>query len=64
VGAPGDPKLRFVPYAQIGKGKYEDVLRRIPNLDKARTLLGYEPQVSLREGLMKTIAWTRSQVAG
>jgi UDP-glucose 4-epimerase len=59
VGADGPPKLRIVPYEKIGKSKYEDVPRRIPNLEKARRLLGYEPQVSLRDGLVKTIEWTR-----
>lgn len=38
---------------------YTDVELRIPNIDKARRLLGYEPQVDLEEGLMQTIEWYR-----
>jgi nucleoside-diphosphate-sugar epimerase len=38
---------------------YEDVELRIPNVDKARELLGFEPQVELDEGLARTIEWYR-----
>jgi len=39
-----------------------DVELRIPNIDKAKTLLGYEPKVNLEEGLLRTIDWYRSQL--
>lgn len=51
------PKIRFTPYATFGKGKYEDVMRRIPDITRARMLLGFEPRVDLETGLRKTIAW-------
>jgi UDP-glucose 4-epimerase len=38
---------------------YSDVELRIPNVDKARELLGFEAQVELDEGLERTIAWYR-----
>jgi UDP-glucose 4-epimerase len=38
---------------------YSDVELRIPNVDKARTLLGFEAKVELDEGLERTIAWYR-----
>lgn len=38
---------------------YTDVETRVPNIDKARELIGYEPQVSLEEGIEQTIAWYR-----
>ena len=38
---------------------YSDVELRIPNVDKARELLGFEAQVDLDEGLERTIAWYR-----
>lgn len=60
VGAPGEPRLRFVPYAGIGKGPYEDVRRRVPDLTKARAILGFSCDVSLEDGLEKTIAWARN----
>jgi nucleoside-diphosphate-sugar epimerase len=41
---------------------YVDVEMRIPNVEKARNVLGWEPQVDLDEGLARTIAWYREQV--
>jgi nucleoside-diphosphate-sugar epimerase len=41
---------------------YPDVELRIPNINKARTLLGFEPEVDLDDGLERTIAWYDSQV--
>jgi nucleoside-diphosphate-sugar epimerase len=40
---------------------YTDVEMRIPNIDKARNLLGWEPKVDLEEGLSRTIAWYRER---
>jgi GDP-L-fucose synthase len=37
--------------------------RRCLDITRARQLLGFEPQISLREGLDRTIAWYRSQSA-
>ena len=50
-----EPKLSYTPYETFGK--YEDVRRRVPNIDKARSLLGFEPQVELDSGLKTTILW-------
>src|SRR5581483_749848 len=40
---------------------YTDVELRIPNVDKARELLGFEAKVDLDDGLERTIAWYRSR---
>jgi nucleoside-diphosphate-sugar epimerase len=40
---------------------YADVELRIPNVEKARVELGWEPLVELDEGLQKTIAWYREK---
>jgi nucleoside-diphosphate-sugar epimerase len=40
---------------------YADVELRIPNVEKARAELGWEPLVELDEGLQKTIAWYREK---
>ena len=42
---------------------YTDVELRIPNVDKARELLGFEAKVELDEGLERTIAWYRENGA-
>ena len=41
---------------------YTDVELRIPNVQKARELLGFEARVELDEGLERTIAWYRSKL--
>jgi nucleoside-diphosphate-sugar epimerase len=40
---------------------YADVELRIPNVKKAREVLGWEPYVELDEGLERTIAWYRAK---
>jgi UDP-glucose 4-epimerase len=50
-----DVDIRFQPL------HYTDVELRIPNVDKARELLGFEAKVELDEGLARTIAWYRSR---
>jgi UDP-glucose 4-epimerase len=40
---------------------YADVELRIPNVEKAREQLGWEPQVELDDGLARTIAWYREK---
>lgn len=61
VDGAGEPRLHFIPYSGIGKAPYEDVRRRIPDLTKAKRLLDYSPRVPLRDGLLRTIEWTRVQ---
>ncbi|MFT5123584.1 MAG: nucleoside-diphosphate-sugar epimerase [Kiritimatiellia bacterium] len=39
-----------------------EVAVRVPNVDKARTLLGFEPKVGLVEGLQHTLDWYRSSL--
>jgi UDP-glucose 4-epimerase len=50
-----DVEIKFRPL------HYTDVEMRIPNIDKARTVLGWEPDVDLDEGLVRTIAWYRER---
>jgi dTDP-glucose 4,6-dehydratase len=42
---------------------YTDVELRIPSIERAQQLLGYQPQVDLTDGLEGTIAWYRSLLA-
>ncbi len=42
---------------------YADVELRIPDISKARRMLGYEPRWNLEEGLVETIKWYREQQA-
>ena len=57
----GEPKIRRVSYQAFGR--YEDVRARVPEIAKARELLGFEPRVGLEEGLRRTIDWQRAVMA-
>ena len=52
-----EPDIDFIPYSSFGK--YEDVMRRVPDIGKIRSLLGYTPQYKLTEGLKMTIEWQK-----
>jgi UDP-glucose 4-epimerase len=39
---------------------YEDITRRVPQVDKARELLGWQAEVSLEEGIRRTIDWAKA----
>ena len=54
TGCPGD--IVFAPL------DYVDVELRIPNVTKAREEIGFEAQVELDDGLLKTIAWYRNRI--
>lgn len=54
-GTDKTPQLVFVPYKTFGK--YEDVMRRVPDITKIKNMLGYVPRYSLDEGLRITLAW-------
>lgn len=42
----------------------DDPQRRRPNIERARTLLGWEPRLSLREGLEQCVPWFRECIGG
>jgi len=46
------------------KWDFPDVELRVPDISKARQLLGFEPQVDLEDGLARTIAWYRTAGQG
>jgi nucleoside-diphosphate-sugar epimerase len=48
-----------IVFAPLG---YTDVELRIPNVQKAREFLSWEPKVELDEGLARTIAWKREEL--
>lgn len=54
TGGPGE--IVFQPL------HYTDVELRIPNVEKARRILGFEAKVELDEGLARTIAWYRERL--
>lgn len=53
-----DGEIVFEPLPQ------DDPRRRRPDIGRARDILGWQPRLSLAEGLPPTIAWFRSQLGG
>jgi UDP-glucose 4-epimerase len=50
-----------VPYDQAYEAGFEDMPRRVPDISKLRTLVGYEPTVELDEILTRVIEYFRQQ---
>jgi dTDP-glucose 4,6-dehydratase len=56
----GDARITFiVPQDERTK---DDPQTRRPDIARARAILGWEPKVSLEQGLAETIAWFREQI--
>lgn len=51
-------KIKYVPMKELF-GTYKDILRRRPDISKAKELLGYSPKVTLEDGIRQTIAEVR-----
>lgn len=49
-----DLKINFVPMQEVF-GKYKDIMRRIPDLTKAKNILGYKPSVKITDAVKLTI---------
>ena len=49
--------IEEISSAEYYGGEYQDMQARVPDVSAARTQLGWEPQVDLRETLRRTIAY-------
>jgi UDP-glucose 4-epimerase len=52
--ADADMKPKYVDPEEVYDSEYEQPQKRIPDISRAREVLGWEPDTSLREGLRKT----------
>jgi len=48
-------RIVLVPYSTAYEAGFEDMVRRVPDITKVNKLIGYEPKVSLEEGLESII---------
>ncbi|MGH2772985.1 MAG: GDP-mannose 4,6-dehydratase, partial [Actinomycetota bacterium] len=48
--------VRLVPYEEVYEAGFEDMPRRIPDISRARKLIGFEPKTTLGEILDRMIA--------
>jgi UDP-glucose 4-epimerase len=56
-------EIVHVPYDQAYEAGFEDMVRRVPDLTKIRTLIGYEPRVQLEQIIDEVIEDTRARHA-
>jgi UDP-glucose 4-epimerase len=54
-------EIIHVPYRQAYGTRFEETRRRVPDIRRARDLLGFEADISLEEGLRRTVDWFREQ---
>jgi UDP-glucose 4-epimerase len=50
-----------IPYDQAYEAGFEDMPRRVPDISRIRSLVGYEPTVQLDEILTRVIEHFRQQ---
>jgi nucleoside-diphosphate-sugar epimerase len=58
TGSPSE--ITLIPYDQAYEAGFEDMPRRMPNLEKIRRLVGYAPTIGLDEILRRVIEHTRA----
>ena len=54
--------IEHIPYGQAYGDDFEDVRRRVPNVDRLRETVGVKPSLSLGQILDDIIVWKRSQI--
>jgi UDP-glucose 4-epimerase len=54
-----DPVFNYIPFEKVFGAAFQDIYRRVPSVEKARKILGFEPKFDLSQGLTETIAWAR-----
>ena len=52
--------IEFIPYDKAYEEGFEDMPRRVPDLAKVQSLVGYEPKVQLNEIITKVIEYFRT----
>ena len=57
-----DSEVEHVPYAQAYGSDFEETRRRVPDVGRAREVLGFEAQTPFEEGLRRTLEWFRRGV--
>jgi UDP-glucose 4-epimerase len=58
-----DSEIRLIPYEQAYEAGFEDMRRRVPDISKINTLLGWRPTRTLEQILEDVIEWQRAPEA-
>jgi len=59
TGSPSE--IVHVPYDSAYGPHFEETRRRVPDVSRAREVLGFEARTSLEEGMRRTLEWFRQQ---
>jgi UDP-glucose 4-epimerase len=62
MAAASDSEIVFVPYDQVYGQGIEDMLHRIPSIEKIRAAIGWEPELTLERIIADVIAHTRASL--
>ncbi|HLF69690.1 MAG TPA: GDP-mannose 4,6-dehydratase, partial [Actinomycetota bacterium] len=54
-------EVKLVPYGAVYEAGFEDMPRRVPDISRARKLLGFEPTTTLREIIEAMVEDIRSR---
>jgi UDP-glucose 4-epimerase len=57
-------EIEYIRSASAYGPDFEETRRRVPDVSRARDILGFEASVSLEEGLDRTLQWFRAQGMG
>ena len=55
-------KFKFIPHKKVFGSKYEDIPRRVPNINKIKSYCNWEPSTSLEDGLKRTIEYYKKKI--
>jgi UDP-glucose 4-epimerase len=55
-------RIVYVPYDEAYEEGFEDMMRRVPDLNKIHSLTGYHPKINLEQILESVIAYQRSKL--
>jgi len=61
VGREPKANLKFVTQQSVYGPSYEDILRRVPDISRMKTILRVKPEISLEEGVKATVEWFRKE---
>jgi len=50
------PRLKFIPLKSVG-GNYREIMRRVPDLSKAKRILHFNPKITTIEAIKRTAKW-------
>ena len=51
-------KIEFVPFEESNRNRTE-ILKRIPDINKAKKILNYSPKITLDEGIKKVVKYRK-----